>query len=292
MQRKALLASKGKSLDSKVTVISPIVKIPSKDDVVAVLAACDESDKEKSLTFIINDDKVKLNQEKIDIAAVINISERDTSVFLSSDFTTPDLTSSNNKFVYEMISKTLRDIPATDLEIFVDYLVRILSCFSGEIRFKIVKTFTMFSKKITYSIHQTLDVIFHDGSKYFRLVDVVICFFGKKSEQLKDQWRTWLNTRQADDYLPFFEKIDEDDCNGLQFFEKSVETSYLESYINPEAERELLHYFYNWLTKQVYDNQERLERNWSKREKSSAFPTEKVSCSICGGYFYRISKKN
>ncbi|XP_018563411.1 uncharacterized protein LOC108905115 [Anoplophora glabripennis] len=292
LQKQTLQKQKGKDVDSKIMIISPIVKIPSKDDILAVLVAGDDSENKKRLTFIMNEDKIKLNEEEIDIMGVMNRTERDASVFLTSNCFTPDPSSNNTKYVYEMISKTLRNVSSDDIELFVDYLVRILSCFSGEIRFRILRTFIILVKNITNSVEQALDEIFSDRSKYFHLIDVVICFFGKTSEGLKDQWKTWLNTGKAPStFLSFFEKIDEDGCNELLFFEKAVETSYHDLYSNVDAERNLLRYFYNWLTKQVYDNQERLERDWSKREKSSDYPTEKVSCTVCGGYFYRKSRK-
>lgn len=281
---------RGKSLNDKTMVISPIVKIPNKDDVLAVLAA--DCEGKKKLIFEISEDEMKLNDKKIDITEIVNINQRDASVFLLNNFSMPDSTLDEKKYIQEKILKFLRNISLSDIETFVDYLQRILSCFSGDIRMKIFNTFLLLLKVITDCIELALDEIFDDQSKYFRLVDVVICFFGKKSEKLMDQWKTWLSTRKPDHYLSFFEKIDEDDCDGLQFFERTVTMSYPESNLDAEAEKELLQYFHNWLAKQVYDNQERLEREWSIKEKATVGPTEKVCCTVCGGYFYRLSKKS
>lgn len=289
LQKKTLRQFQGRTLD-KVAVVSPIVKIPNKDDVLAVLAVDDDYTDKKGFVFIINEKDIKLNNRKIDITEIVNINERDAAVFLSNNITS-DVTSDDTKFISEMISKTLQNVSSSDKETFANYVARILGCFSEDVTSKIIKTFVSLLKKMDSSIEQVLDEIFRDQSKYFRLIDVVVCFFAKKSEQLKDQWKTWLTTRKEEYYDPFFEQIDEEDSDGLQFFEKAVNMNCNGSFLTSEAEEAFLYYLYNWLAKQVYDNQERLEKEWRRQERSSACPTEKISCDICGGYFYRISKK-
>lgn len=290
LQKKTLRQFQGKNLNKTIILVSPIIKIPNKDDVLAVLAADDDCSDKKGLTFIINDREVRLNDKKINISEIVNITERDAAVFLSNNSSSA-VTLSDSKDIGEMISKTLQNVSLSDKETFTNYVARVLGCSSEDIRLKIVKTFVSLLKKMDSSIEQALDEIFRDQSKYFRIMDVIVCFFAKKAERLKDQWKTWLDTRKEEYYLPFFEQIDEEDSDGLQFFEKAVDMSCNGSFLNDETEEAFLYYLYNWLAKQVYDNQERLEKEWRKREKSSASPTEKVSCNLCGGYFYRISKK-
>ncbi|KAJ8926030.1 hypothetical protein NQ315_009885 [Exocentrus adspersus] len=278
-----------KQHNEQTLIISPVVKIPSKDEILAVLGLEDDYTSGKSISFTItDDDEIKLNNHTLDLSEVLNINARDTSVFLSGYFMMTDLTPKDEAFISDLISQLVQ-VPIPDRQVFTIYVTRLLHCFSNEHKTNILNALAFILKQVTSSIEQTLDEIFNQ-SKYLRLVDVAVCFFGKKSQRLKDRWRTWLSTRKDEFYLAFFEHVDEEEVDELEFFEKAVDMCYQASSLTKDSEEELRNYFFNWLARQVYDNQERMERAWRKRKGSSSQPREKVPCSVCGGYFYRTSK--
>lgn len=286
-RKKMLRIHKGKDFDNKVTIISPVVKIPTPDDILAVLASADE---EKSIAVTINENTVKLNNNEINVSEVVNINERDTSVFLSNFFPASDLKPRDTRHLCELISRTLRTISQSDTQMFTNYIVKILDCFPDEIQSKIVVALAFLLKTVTPSSEKALDVIFRDRSKYFHLADATVCFFGARSERLRDRWKSWVSTRREEHYMPFFEQVDEEELDGSLFFEKAVNACFRGSGFDERAGEELASYFNNWLAKRLYDGQVGLERAWRREGNSAGFTREKVPCAVCGGYFYKLSR--
>ncbi|KAJ8963974.1 hypothetical protein NQ314_005233 [Rhamnusium bicolor] len=211
------LQNKGKQSSGRIEVISPIRKIPHKDEIFDMLMQLNDGTNTNGLKFTAVDGVLKLNEIKTDINEIERVLNKDASAFLLR-YPSTEPTSLETESLCRIICKTLNKYYLPDIETFTNYVINLLSCFSCDIKSKIIKILAALLAKLTGPVDQTLDQIFPNQSKYFNIIDMIVCFFGDRAEHLEGQYIMWRSTRDEKYHNPLFQQIDNDEGKTVTRF--------------------------------------------------------------------------
>ncbi|XP_018569135.1 uncharacterized protein LOC108909309 isoform X1 [Anoplophora glabripennis] len=268
-------------------VISAIRNIQNKDEVFAVLTRSNKDMNKKGIRISASGGEIVLNGVSIDFNEFAAMNKKEASSFLSnlpqSERVPVDTASTRS-----MVSNILTDFSIRDIESITNITLRLLSFCDGDIQSKIINALHMLLANLPDPIRLLLDQIFPNQSKYIYVMEVVINFFAKAAGHLEELYKNWIETGDDSYYNPLFRHIDvKQTKRAVKFFTDAVNMYYTGTHLTELALRELLTFFRCWLTKKIYEYQQDAERADKRRIHSASSPSRKMSCSVCGGYYYQ-----
>lgn len=272
----------------KAEVIAAIRNIQNKDEVFAVLTRTSKDMNKKGIKISAVGGEIVLNGVQVDFNEFASMNKKEATSLLSNLSRTEPMSIETVSRTRFMVSDVLQGFSITDIESVANIATKLLGFCDGDIQTKVISALASLLASLTEPIRKILEEMFPNQSKFVYLMEVVINFFAQTAEKLELDYRKWVNTGDNDYYNPLFRYIDvEQTKRVVGFFKEAVNMYYMGTHLTEEALKRLLKYFHNWLAKMFYERQQDSERFEKRKSHSALSPSNKVSCSVCGGYYYR-----
>ncbi|XP_063908497.1 uncharacterized protein LOC135126394 [Zophobas morio] len=270
-------------------VISTIKNIQNKDEVFATLTRSNRAMNRNNVRFAASDGGITLNGVHVDMTHFTNMEKNEVITFLTKLPNQPKPADSDIRNMSTTVKNSFQGVGASEIFNLSIGLVKLFGSTELTIKEKIISAVSELIKALIGNPEgymDTLDRIFPNHHKYFRLVGMVNSFFQQLINEEEQKYTKWFQTRNPDDEKPyFFGFLSLDAAKRVtEIFNIVTKAYFIGTHLTQFGLEKLLEYFYTWFTRQVYSFEEREQRRQRRTEHGRS--TSKYNCTMCGGYYY------
>lgn len=232
---------------------------------------------------------IKLNGVTIDMAQFTRNLDTEVVTFLPAGFARPSRLEVNS--VGDTLKRTIQGISGLEIATLAYTLLQILGGSSHEdVKSKIVSAVAAVINQLLIvcpNLVPQLDTLFPRQEKYFQLVTMVNGFFQVLVDDAEKKYQEWQRTKDPQVEAPYFSQLSLEKANrSLEIFQHLTDIYFTRNGIQQKLLEEMIDYFYTWFAKQICLFEEKHQRKQQRNEHGD-LPSSKVTCSDCGGHYYR-----
>ncbi|XP_066257367.1 uncharacterized protein [Euwallacea similis] len=238
---------------------------------------------------------------EVDMNKFINFDKMQTKIYLTTlgpdQLVQQPIGSSNpNNSVTIAIDRVLRDIMVDISEIniiqLVDLTIKLLAFCNNDVKTKVIiavqQSVNYVLSKISQNFIDEIDVVIPKNTQFSEFLRIVISFFSEKAEAWEKQYQQFQETKDETYNDPLFKKINPLYAKRVAgFFEHVVTNSFSGQSLTSIVLNEISQYLVTYVVKKIFDFTELRERERKRNVHSAGFSPKKISCSLCGGYYFQ-----